>query len=185
MFSCCAWVYILKFCHLKEVRGVVDARKWSAKWSNWNISDIFFCLSSIEGRKQRKRPETLAPCMGTIPSEGARQENDFVVLRRIFWHYWYATFRKTFVVWRRSFKHINPQLSMSVYSKTGKCDELWPFPHRATFAFNWQGSKIEYMGTACSEPKPQKSAGGHMCISACSLSIGSWTTPTFPDLYLY
>ena len=46
MFNCCAWVYILKFCNLKIVSGVVDARKWSAKWRNWNISDIFFSLSS-------------------------------------------------------------------------------------------------------------------------------------------
>ena len=54
----------------------MDAIKWSAKWRNWNNSDIFFSLSSIEGRKQRKRPETFAPCMGTMPSEGARQENE-------------------------------------------------------------------------------------------------------------
>ena len=28
-------------------------------------------------RKQRRRPETLSPCMGTMPSERAQQENDF------------------------------------------------------------------------------------------------------------
>ena len=28
--------------------------------------------------------------------------------------------------------------------------------------------KIGCMGTACSKPNPQKSAGDHMCISACS-----------------
>ena len=50
---------------------------------NWNISDIFFSLSSIEGRKQQRQPETFAPCMGTMPSERAREENDFLVLRRI------------------------------------------------------------------------------------------------------
>ena len=43
-----------------------------------------------------------------------------------------------------------------------------------TFAFNGQGSKIGCMGTACSKPKPQKLASGHMCISACSSSIGSF-----------
>ena len=53
----------------------MDARKWSAKRRNWNISDIFFFLSSIESRKQRRRPVTFAPCMGTMPSERARQEN--------------------------------------------------------------------------------------------------------------
>ncbi|KAJ4434218.1 hypothetical protein ANN_22766 [Periplaneta americana] len=40
------------------VSGTVDARKWSVKW---NISDIFFFSSSIEGRKQWRRPETFAP----------------------------------------------------------------------------------------------------------------------------
>ena len=35
----------------KIVSGAVDARKWSAKWGNWNISDIFFSLSSIEGKR--------------------------------------------------------------------------------------------------------------------------------------
>ena len=55
--------------------GGVGARKWSAKWRNWNISDIFFSLSSIEGQKQQRQPETFALCMGTMLSERARQEN--------------------------------------------------------------------------------------------------------------
>ena len=32
----------MKFCHWKIMSGAVDARKWYAKWRNWNISDIFF-----------------------------------------------------------------------------------------------------------------------------------------------
>ena len=32
---------------------------------------------------QWRRPETFAPCMGTMPSESARQENSFLVLKRI------------------------------------------------------------------------------------------------------
>ena len=64
----------------KIVSGAVDAIKWSVKWKNWNISDIFFSLSSIEGRKQ---PETFSPYMGTIPSERARQENGFLLLKMI------------------------------------------------------------------------------------------------------
>ena len=72
-----------KFCHLKIVSGAMDTRKWSAKWRNWDISDIFFSLSSIEGQKQRRWLETFAPCMGTMPSERARQENCFLILRRI------------------------------------------------------------------------------------------------------
>ena len=35
----------------------------------------FFSLSSIEGRKHLWRPETFAPCMGTMSSERARQGN--------------------------------------------------------------------------------------------------------------
>ena len=61
----------------------MDARKWSAKWRNWNISDIFFSLRSIEGQKQWRQPETFAPYMGTTLSEGAWQENGFLILRRI------------------------------------------------------------------------------------------------------
>ena len=52
------------------------------------------------------------------------------------------------------FKHINPQWSTSVYSRTGKCYELWPFHHRATFAFNGR-LKIGCMGTSCSKSKSQ------------------------------
>ena len=55
----------------------MDVRKWSAKWRNWNISDIFISLSSIEGRKQRRRPEKFAPCMGTMSTERTLQENGF------------------------------------------------------------------------------------------------------------
>ena len=36
---------------MKIESGAVDARKWSTKWINWNISDIFFYLSLIEGEK--------------------------------------------------------------------------------------------------------------------------------------
>ena len=60
----CAWVFILKFCHLKIVNGAVDDRKWSAIWRNWNISDI--SLSSIEGQNQRRRPETFTPYKRTM-----------------------------------------------------------------------------------------------------------------------
>ena len=70
----------MKVSHLKIVSGDVDARKWNAKWRNWNISDIFFSLSSIEGGKQWRQPETFAPCVGTMPSERAWQENGFLVL---------------------------------------------------------------------------------------------------------
>ena len=37
----------------------------------------FFSLSSIEGQKQRRQPETFVPCMGTMPMKRAWQENGF------------------------------------------------------------------------------------------------------------
>ena len=42
----------------------MDARKWSAKWRNWNISDIFFSLSSIEGKKQQRQLENICTMYG-------------------------------------------------------------------------------------------------------------------------
>ena len=42
----------------------MDVRKWCAKWRNLYISDVFISFSSIEGRKQQRRPETFAQCMG-------------------------------------------------------------------------------------------------------------------------
>ena len=51
---------------MKMVSRAVDAIKWSTKWRNWNISDIFFTLSSIEGKAAEA-----ATNMGTIPSERA------------------------------------------------------------------------------------------------------------------
>ena len=48
----------------------MDARKWR----NWNISDIFFSLSSTEDRNQRRRPETFASYMGTIISESTTRK---------------------------------------------------------------------------------------------------------------
>ena len=42
----------------------LGARKWSVKWRNWNISDIFFSLSPIEGQKQRRRPENICAVYG-------------------------------------------------------------------------------------------------------------------------
>ena len=87
----------------------VDARKWSEKWRNWNISDIFFSLSSIKGRKLRRRRETFAPCMGTIPSERAQKENGFLILRRIVLTLATLQVQEDLRDLMKSFKHINTQ----------------------------------------------------------------------------
>ena len=77
LLSCAGCISRMR--HLKVESGAVDARKWSDKWRNWNISDIFFSLISMEGQKQQRR----SMCMGTMLLERARQENGFLVLRRI------------------------------------------------------------------------------------------------------
>ena len=98
----------MKFCHLKIVSGAVDARKWSAKWRKWNISDIFFSLSSIEGRKQRRRPETFAPFMETMPTDRARQENGFLFLRMVVLTSVTLLVQENLRGLMKVFKHINP-----------------------------------------------------------------------------
>ena len=42
------------------------------------------CFEFNREAKAAEAPETYAPCMGKMPSEKARQENCFLVLRRIF-----------------------------------------------------------------------------------------------------
>ena len=66
-------------------------------------------LSSKVGRKQQRRPETFAPCMGTIPSERALQENGFLVLRRIGLTLVIPHVQEDLSGFMKIFKHINPQ----------------------------------------------------------------------------
>ena len=152
----------------------VDIRKWSAKWRNWNIYDIFFSLSSTEGQKQRRQPETFAPCMGTMPSERARQENGFLVLRTI------VLTLVTLHVQKDLRGLMKIVLNTLIHNDPRQCTleliDVMNCNHSSivdTFEFNGQGSKLGCMGTACSKPTLQKSASGHMCVSACSSSIGS------------
>ena len=58
----------------------MDTRKWSAKWKNWNISDILL-FEFNRGAKAVEGPETFASCMGTMPLERAQQEYAFLVRR--------------------------------------------------------------------------------------------------------
>ena len=62
----------------------MDARKKECQVEKLEyFRHILFFEFKGGGRKQRRRPETFAPCMGTMPSVRARQENGFLVLRRI------------------------------------------------------------------------------------------------------
>ena len=113
--------------------GAVDTRKWNAKWRNRNISDIIFSLSSIEGRKQWKRQKYLRSVLGQCH---LREHG------RI----WFSRFKEEHFDIRDTPRSGKPsgfdedrlntliQWSTSVYSRTGKCDELRPFHHRAIFA---------------------------------------------------
>ena len=70
---------------------------------------LFFSLSSIVGRKQQRRPETFAPCMGTMPAERARQQNSFLVLRRIVLTLVTLRVQEDFRDLMKTIKHFNPQ----------------------------------------------------------------------------
>ncbi|KAJ4446835.1 hypothetical protein ANN_13533 [Periplaneta americana] len=56
--------YVRAAVNLRIVSRVVDARKWSVKWRKWDISDIFFFLSPVEGQKQRRQPEIFVRVWG-------------------------------------------------------------------------------------------------------------------------
>ena len=96
-----------------------------------------------------------------------------------------TTFKKTFGVWWSSFKHIkSTMIHISVFENW----QMWwtvTIPPSSNICIQWARFKNQVYGTACSKPTSQKSAGGHMCISACSSSIGSWTTSTIPILHRY
>ena len=81
------------------------------------------------GVKAAEAASNICAVYGDNATERARQENGFLVLRRIVMTLVTLHVQNFGVCWR-SFKHINQQWSTSVYSRTGKCDELWPFHHR-------------------------------------------------------
>ena len=153
--NCHAWVYILKFCRLKIASGDVDARKWSAKWRNWNISNIFFPLSSIEGQK---RQETSALCMGIMPSEGAQQENGF------FFYFKEDRFDISDTPRSgRSSGFNEDRLNTLIHNDPRQCNRELANVMNCDHSTNvrllhsrGKSSKIGCMGTACSKPKPQK-----------------------------
>ena len=154
--DCHFWFQVQLLClnlHIEVLWFEYSEWKWSAKWRNSNISDIFFSLSSIDGRKQRRWPGTFAPCMGTMLTERARQENIFrfkedrVIISDT------PRFRKTFGVWWRLFKHINPQRSTSVYARIAKFyDELEHSTVSCDICIQW--ARLKNRVYACSKPKP-------------------------------
>ena len=42
----------------------MDVKKWNAKWRNWNISDIFFSLSSIKGAEAAEAARNICAVYG-------------------------------------------------------------------------------------------------------------------------
>ena len=143
-------------------------------------------LSSIEGRKQRRRPETFAPCMATMPSQRARQGNGFLVLRRIFF-YISVTPRS-----RRPSMFDEYRLNTLIHNDPHQCSRelanMMNCDHSTIVRHLRSMGKVQISGVWAPHAINQnhkKTAGGHMCISACSSSIGSWTIPTIPLLYRY
>ena len=76
-------------------------------------------------RRGKSSRETFGPCVGTMPLERAWRENGFLVFRRI------VLTLVTFHVkgdlrgfYKDRLNTLIEQWSTSVYSRTGKCDEL-------------------------------------------------------------
>ena len=53
------------------------------QYVNWSTTEPQIKNKKNEGQKHQKWSEIFSPCMGTMPSERARQENVFFALRRI------------------------------------------------------------------------------------------------------
>ena len=180
-FSCCAWVGMLKFCHLKILSGAVNARKWSAKWRNWKIWHIIL----YEFNRRTKAAEA-ARNICVMYGDNAIGE---------------STARK----WFSCFKEDCFDISDTPRSgKPSECDQdrlntlIHNDPRQCTRelanVMNCDHSTIvrhfHSMGKVQKSdvwipPKPQKSASGHKCISGCSSSIASWTTSTISILFRY
>ena len=54
----------MKFFHLKIVSEAMDARKWSAKWRNWNISDIIHLSEFSRGVKSAELARNICAVYG-------------------------------------------------------------------------------------------------------------------------
>ena len=125
-------------------------------------------FSSIEGQKHRRRPKTFAPCMGTMPSERTRQENGFKDDR--------------FDICRtprsgKSSGFDDDSLNTFIHNDPRHCrptrqlENVMNCAHSTIVRHFHSMDKVKKIGcmdTACSRPNRQKSAGGDMCISACS-----------------
>ena len=110
----------------------------------------------------RRRPETFAPCMGTMPSERAWQENSFFGFKEIRFDIGDTTRSG------RPSGFDEHCLNTLIHNVPRQCTRelanvlTVTIPASWTFAFNGQDSKIGCMVTACSKPKPHKSAGASL-----------------------
>ena len=82
-FNYCAWVYVMKFCRLKIVSRAVDAKIWSAKRRNWDISDIASSLSSIQRESRGGSLKHLRRVWEQCHQSEHGKKMVFLVLRRI------------------------------------------------------------------------------------------------------
>ena len=68
---------------LEDKSEAVDARKWSAKRRNWNISEHILFFEFNRGAKAAEKVRNICGKHRAMPLKKARQENGFLVLRRI------------------------------------------------------------------------------------------------------
>ena len=162
----------MKFCHLKMASGAVDTRKWTAKWRNCNISDIFFSFRSIDERKQRRQPETFAPYGDNATGESTERKS---VSR-------FKEDRFNISDTPRSGKpsgfdedrlnaliHNDPCQCTRELANVMNCDHSIFVRHLHSMSKVKKNLVYEYRMLST---KTTKIRGGHMCIYACSSSIG-------------
>ena len=157
----------------EDSEWTTDARKWSAKWRNWNISDILlfefnrvtkatvaagniyamYGDNAIGESKRRKWFSCFKEDYFDIsdtPRSGTPSEFDEDVLNTLI--------------------HNDPRQCTRELSDVMNCDHSSIVRHLHSLV---KGSEIRCICTICSKPKPQKSAGSYMCISVCSSSFDS------------
>ena len=129
----------------------------------WHV--LLFEFSRVP--KQLRRPKTFALYMGTMAVKRARQENSFLLLRRI------VLTLVTLPCSERSSGFGEDSLNTMIHVSVLENWQLWwtmTIPSSCTICIYWTSSKIGCMVTTCSKPNPQNSAGGHD-VHLCLLVI--------------
>ena len=137
----------IEFCHLKIVSGSVDTRKWSSKWRNLNISDIFFSLSSIGGESSGGDQRHLHHVWGQCHRRESTERK------------WFSRFQEDrFDIsdtprWGRSSGFDEDRLNTLIHNDPRQCPrELGTVMNCDHSVILWHLNSMGCMGTACSKP---------------------------------